>query len=248
MQHKERDRGDTSLIERITVITPNYKTPGLIKRLVEGLLGHYPQVRLLLIDNGSGDSSTEYIHKMAGSKYNIRAILNRINTGHGPAMHQGISICETPLVCLIDSDCIIQHKGALEYLAAPFSDPKVYATGEELLVDAGGNTKRKGAPYIHPSRLMIDRLKYWKLPPFNHHGAPVAANMFGVAKAGYKLVDVPKIDAYIHHPGHGLIKGPTHKKYGIPGWTLPKYYHPKDAPSAKQKLKDAHPILLGKWR
>lgn len=236
------------MVEEITVVTPNYKTPDLIKRLVEGLLERYPQVRLLLIDNGSDDASTKYVRKMARSKYNIRAILNQINTGHGPAMHQGIGICETRLVCLIDSDCVIQRKGALEYLAAPFSDSQVYATGEKLLVDAGGNTRKKGTPYIHPSRLMIDRLKYWKLPPFNHHGAPVAANMFGVAKAGYILVDLPKVDEYIHHPGHGLVKGGAHKKYGIPGWRLPVHYHPKDAPTARERLKGAQPVLLGKWR
>lgn len=236
------------VLEQITVVTPNYKTPGLIQQLVGGLLKFYPQVRLLLIDNGSGDASTEYIRKMASSKYNIRVILNQINTGHGPAMHQGIGYCETPLVCLIDSDCIIRRKGALEYLAAPFSDLKVYAAGEMLLVDAGGNTKKEGAPYIHPSRLMVSRPIYWKLPPFNHHGAPVAANMFGAAKTDYVLVDLPDVDKYIHHPGHGLVKGGSHKKHGIPGWTLPKYYHPKDAPTAKQRLKGAQPTLLGKWR
>lgn len=236
------------MLEQITVIIPNYKTPDLIKRLVEGLVGYYPQVRVLLIDNGSADASTEYIRKMADSKYNIRVILNKINTGHGPAMHQGIGYCETPLVCLVDSDCTIQRKGALEYLAVPFLDPEVYATGERLLVDPGGNTKKVGVPYMHPSRLMIDRLKYWKLPPFNHHGAPVAANIFGASKADYGLVNLPEVDKYIHHPGHGLIRGGTRVKYGIPGWRLPKHYYPKDAPTAEQRLKGAHPVLLGKWR
>lgn len=235
------------VLEQITVVTPNYRTPDLIKQLVGGLLRYYPQVRLLLIDNGSGDDSTEYIRSLASSKYNIRVILNQVNAGHGPAMHQGISICDTPLICLVDSDCIIQKAGGLELLVVPFSDPKVYATGERLLVDAGGNTKKKGAPYIHPSRLMIDRLKYWKLPPFNHHGAPVAANMFGAVKAGYRLVDLPGINEYMYHPGQGLIKSGSHKRFGIPGWRLPAHYHPKDAPTAEERLKDTRPVLLGKW-
>ena len=235
------------MLDQITIVTANYKTPDLIKRLVEGLLRHYPQVRLLLIDNGSKDASTEYIRKMATSKHNIQVILNKINVGHGPAMHQGIGCCETPLVCLIDSDCIIQKAGGLELLAAPFSDPEVYATGERLLVDPGGNTRNKGTPYVHPSRLMIDRKKYRKLPPFNHHGAPVAANMFGAAKAGYVLVNVPEINKYMHHPGQGLIKSGSHKKFGIPGWRLPAHYHPKNAPTAEQRLKNAKPVLLGEW-
>jgi glycosyltransferase involved in cell wall biosynthesis len=235
------------VLDQITIVTANYKTPALIKRLVEGLLGSYSQVRLLLIDNGSKDASTEYVRSLVDGKYNIKVILNQVNAGHGPAMHQGIGYCETPLVCLLDSDCIIQKAGGLELLAAPFSDPKVYATGELLRVDAGGNTRKKGAPYIHPSRLMIRRLTYWKLPPFNHHGAPVAANMFGAAKTGYRLVNIPEIDKYLHHPGRGLIKSGSHKRFGIPGWRLPAHYHPKDAPTAEQRLKGAEPVLLGKW-
>lgn len=234
-------------MEQVTVVTANYRTPDLIERLVIGLLKFYPRVRLLLIDNGSSDASTEYIRKMASGKYNIRVILNQVNAGHGPAMHQGIEYCDTPLVCLVDSDCVIQKAGGLELLAAPFSDSKVYATGELLLVDAGGNTKKKGAPYIHPSRLMVSRPVYWKLPPFNHHGAPVAANMFGATKAGYGLVNIPEINEYMYHPGQGLIKSGSHKKFGIPGWRLPAHYHPKDAPTAAQRLEGANPILLGKW-
>jgi hypothetical protein len=148
----------------------------------------------------------------------------------------------------LDSDCIIQKAGGLELLAAPFSDPKVYAAGELLRVDAGGNTRRKGALYIHPSRLMISRPIYWELPPFNHHGAPVAANMFGASKVGYRLVDIPEIDKYLHHPGQGLIKSGSHEKFGIPGWRLPVHYHPKNALTAEQRLEGANPILLGKWR
>lgn len=232
----------------VTVVIPNYKTLNLIQRIVEGLLKYYPQVRLLLIDNSSGDASTEYIKTMVSGKHNIRVILNHVNVGHGPAMHQGVGICETPLVCLVDSDCIIRRGDALEVMAAPFSDPKVYVVGEILHIDAGGNTRKKGPLYVHPSRMMIDRQKYWKLPPFNHHGAPVVLNIRGAIKAGYKLVHVPNLDKYFCHPGSGLRKGGSHRKYGIPGWHTDPYYLPEKAPTAVMKLKDAQPILLGEWR
>lgn len=236
------------MIKQITVVIPNYKTPNLIRRAVGGLLRYYPHVRLLLIDNHSRDASTKYIKKVAGSKYNIKAVLNHVNVGHGAAMHQGVYLSETPLVCLIDSDCIFRRSGFLEGMASHFSDPKVYAAGEVVRVDAGGNTRKKGARYVLPSRMMIDRQKYWKLPPFNHHGAPAAVNMFGATKAGYILVNVVNLDKYIHHPGRGLLKGGSHKKFGIPGWSSKKYYRPKNAQSAKQMLKNARPVILGEWR
>lgn len=236
------------MIEQVTVVIPNYKTPNLIERIVDGLLRYYPEIRLLLIDNNSADASTEYIKTMASSMHNIRAVLNHVNAGHGPAMHQGIGICETPLVCLIDSDCTIERADALEVMAAPFSDPAVYAVGEILHIDAGGNTRPTGSLYVHPSRMMIDRQKYWKLPPFNHHGAPVVLNIRGAVDAGYKLVNIPTLDKYFCHPGSGLQKGGSHKKYGIPGWHTKPYYLPENAPTAAAKLKDARPVLRGGWR
>lgn len=236
------------MLEQITVIVPNYRTPKLIRRVVEGLLKFYPQVRLLLIDNNSKDSSRKYIRRIVDRDHNIRAIFNHVNTGHGAAMHQGVLLSETRLVCLIDSDCIIKRKGALEGMASYFSDPKVYAVGESVLVDAGGNTRREGSLYILPSRMMIDRKKYLTLPSFNHHGAPAVLNIWGATASGYKLVNVPKLDKYIHHPGQGRTKGGSHRKVGIPGWNPGKQYHPKDGQTAEQRLKNAQPVILGEWR
>jgi len=236
------------LLDEVTVVIPNFKMPGLLKGLVDRLLKLYPDIRLLLIDNGSRDSSTAYISSMADSFYNIKVILNQVNAGHGPAMHQGMGLCETRLVCLMDSDCIVRRPGGLELLAEPFSDKSVYATGEMVLVDAGGNTKDEGEPYILPSRMMILCERYFGLEPFNHHGAPAVLNIRSADARGFRLVNLPDIDDYIHHPGQGLEKGPVHLTYGIPGWHHRKFYLPESAPSAAERLQKANPVVLGSWR
>lgn len=236
------------MIEQITVVIPNFKTPKLIRRAVEGLLRYYPEVRLLLIDNNSKDSSRKYVRKMADSGYNIKVVLNHINVGHGAAMHQGVHLSSTRLVCLIDSDCIFRRGGFLEGVRSYFSDPEMYAAGELVRVDEGGNTRKKGALYILPSRMMIDRKKYWTLPPFNHHGAPAVVNIQAAVRKGYRIVNVPKLDKYIHHPGHGLRKGGSHKRFGIPGWNSKKCYHPKNGQPPSARLKKARPVVLGEWR
>ena len=235
-------------MDSVTIVIPNYKLPGLTEGLVDKLLEHYPQVRLLLIDNGSEDESTEYVRKMAESQYNVRSVLNKINTGHGPSMHQGVLLCETQFICLVDNDCIVQKAGGLERLAAPFEDPEVYAAGEMVLVDAGGNTRDEGEPYILPARLMIRREWYAALAPFNHHGAPAVLNIRSAIAAGHKVEDVLGIDDYFHHPGRGLDKGSVHRAYGIPGWHHRTFYLPEDAPTAADRLKEAQPEILGEWR
>jgi len=50
----------------ITVLIVNVRALELTRGCVESLLAHYPDVRLLLIDNGSADQSTEYLRDVAG--------------------------------------------------------------------------------------------------------------------------------------------------------------------------------------
>jgi len=235
-------------LNEVTIVIPNYKLPGLLRGLVDKLLKFYPSVRLLLIDNGSEDDSTKYVRGIADSFYNIKSVINQVNVGHGPAMHQGVGLCETPLVCLMDNDCIVRKAGGFEVMAEPFSDPKVYATGEMVLVDLGGNTREEGEVYVLPSRMMIRRDWYVGLAPFCHHGAPAVLNIRSALSAGYEVVDLPEIDDYFHHPGHGLDKGPVHLAYGITGWHHRTYYLPESAPTAEERLKDAYPVVLGSWR
>jgi len=235
-------------LDKVTIVIANYKLPGLLRDLLNKLLRCYPNVRLLLIDNGSKDESTEYVREMASSEFNVRSILNQINVGHGPAMHQGVGVCETPFVCLMDNDCVVQKTGGLELMMEPFEDTAVYAVGELVLVDAGGNTRKVGEPYILPSRMMIRREMYATLAPFNHHGAPAILNIKSAVAAGFKVVGLPNIDDYFQHPGRGLDKGPVHKAYGIPGWHHRTYYLPEIAPTAAERLKGANPELLGTWR
>ena len=78
------------VIHKITVLIVNYRTLDLTRRCLESLLLFYPQAGVLLIDNGSGDDSSEYIAGVAARSRNITAIFNPTNHYHGPALDQGL--------------------------------------------------------------------------------------------------------------------------------------------------------------
>jgi glycosyltransferase involved in cell wall biosynthesis len=206
----------------VTVLIVNYRTLAVTRHCVETLLERYPDVALLLIDNGSADPSTDYLRELAARLNNVEVILNQRNRYHGPALDQGLRHCTTPYVFTLDSDCEIRQGGFLEAMRALFEDPLLYAVGELRYKSRYGYTfgygegarrgRRKRIPYIHPWGMLLDRLKYLTLAPFIHHGSPCLPNMRDADARGYQFRDFPMWD-FIEHFGRG-----TSSRHGYGIW------------------------------
>jgi glycosyltransferase involved in cell wall biosynthesis len=194
----------------VTVVMVNYRTLDLTRGCVEGLLSVYPDVPLLLVDNASGDASTEYLRTVAGAHDNVTAILNPSNRYHGPALDQAVRAATTPFAFTIDSDCEIRRGGFLEATLDRLEDPRGYAVGDLRFKSRFGYTyayerrtgRRRRIPYAHPAAMLLRRELYLRLPPFAHHGAPCLRNMAAAQRAGLAVHDFP-IDEYVHHLAGG---------------------------------------------
>lgn len=199
-------------VRDVTTLIVNYRTYKLTARCVESFLYHYSEADIILIDNGSCDESTEYFRTLAEENPNISSIINKENIYHGPALDQGIRASRSPLVFTLDSDCEIKRGGFLEEMLMFFNHPNMYAVGNMVYMDRFGyevlQAKRGCHPYIHPSRMLLDRAKYLGLERFIHHGSPAIKNMRHALHIGYRLIDFP-VDAYIDHIGRG-----TNSLYG----------------------------------
>src|SRR5215210_2081905 len=93
--------------DRISAVVVNYRTLELTRACVESLLAHYPDLTVILIDNGSGDESSRYVCRLGETMSNVRAVLNPRNLYHGPALDQGVRLARTKYVFTLDSDCEI---------------------------------------------------------------------------------------------------------------------------------------------
>lgn len=189
----------------------NFRTCDFTRRCVVSVLRHYPQVKLLLIDNGSRDASTEYIRDVANRVDNVTAIFNERNIYHGPAMDLGVRSCATSHVFTLDSDCEVVRGGFLEPMLTLFEDARLYAAGELRYksrygytfgyTDSASSGRRTRIKYIHPYAMLLDRSKYVNLHKFIHHGAPCIKNMRHAEQAGYTVQDFPVADFIVHHAG-----------------------------------------------
>jgi glycosyltransferase involved in cell wall biosynthesis len=190
-------------LDDLTTIIVNFRTLEQTRSCLHTLRDAYPTLRVIVIDNGSADDSTEFLQDFGASDEFARVIVNDKNLFHGPALHQGMQEADTRLAFLLDSDCEIQHGGFLEPLIEEFvRDPLLYAIGKRGYANRWGygpiSERERWTYYVHPFAAVVDREKYFMLPPFMHHGAPLYRNMWAATKAGYHLSHVTIEDHVVH--------------------------------------------------
>lgn len=97
----------------LSIVIANWNTKELIKQCVESIFQSVSQAldyEIIVIDNGSGDGSAQYLESLGSS---IKLILNSENKGYAKACNQGMKISRGKYILLLGSDTIMKQ-GTLE--------------------------------------------------------------------------------------------------------------------------------------
>jgi glycosyltransferase involved in cell wall biosynthesis len=191
----------------ITAVIINYQTPDLTKTALTSFRKFYPQIPILLIDNGSKDNTQEVLKRIIDINPDlIKLMANEKNLHHGPAMHQAIGLLQDEFILFLDSDCEVLKSGFVEKMRGTLeSDSHNYVVGKLIHMNKRGfdvAPDERSIKYIRPICMMIRRSLYKDLEPFQYHGAPCLKNMIAANERGYHLTDF-NIEEYIHHKGRG---------------------------------------------
>ena len=194
----------STLAQRITATIVNYRTPDLLTTAVESFRVHYPEIPLIIVDNGSDAETVRVVRNLVDrSGDTASAILLDTNIYHGPAMHRAMTAATTPYVFVLDSDTETHSGGFLEEMLEEFEHDDVYAVGEAITVNKRGFASRRGSITVVASAYMlIDRIKYGKLPPFIHHGLPVLNNFAAAERRGW-IIKSYRVGDCVTHLGRG---------------------------------------------
>ena len=91
----------------VTVVMPAYNEEGAIREAVaevqECVLDRIGGSSLLVVDDGSRDSTGVILDELAGGDARVR-VIHKANGGHGPALMTGLEQVESEWVFLVDSD------------------------------------------------------------------------------------------------------------------------------------------------
>jgi glycosyltransferase involved in cell wall biosynthesis len=192
--------------DRISAAVINYQTPDLLDTAVRSFHSHYPDVTVLVIDNGSSDESPAMIEALGAELGNVieTRVLNE-NRYHGPAMDLALRELQTDYVYIFDSDTATLRSGFLEQMMRLADRDGVYGVGQIVHVNKRGFAVREGIPVLVSAHMLINRNLYLTLPPFIHHGLPALANFKAASDRGLRLESYP-VAEYVKHFGRGTAE------------------------------------------
>jgi glycosyltransferase involved in cell wall biosynthesis len=93
----------------ISIIVPVYNTQNYLSRCIKSLLNQtYRQIEIILIDDGSTDSSLEICHQLASTDSRL-IVYHQSNKGVSAARNQGLLIASGDFVMFVDSDDYVDY-------------------------------------------------------------------------------------------------------------------------------------------
>ncbi len=136
-------RWGAPVTEPVSVIVPAYNEKEGIEAAVRSLAGgHYPDIEVVVVDDGSTDGTAALVEKMRLP--NVRVV--RVpNGGKSNALNTGIALARHDLIVTVDGDTIFEPDSIRE-LVQPFADPKVGAIAGNVKV---GNREKMVAAWQH---------------------------------------------------------------------------------------------------
>ena len=116
------------------IVIPVFNHLDYTRRCLDSIAANtgYPKYRVIVIDNGSGDGTGEYLR----SRRDLTVISNLKNEGYARACNQGAASSRGELLMFLNNDTEVRA-GWLNELAASISDPGVSIAGGKLLYPDG---------------------------------------------------------------------------------------------------------------
>lgn len=133
------------MIDQVTLIIPSYNNLRHLKNCYYSIRDHYPDVKLVLIDDGSNDGTFEWMHHLEDKDVTFLREYNRV--GHTILYDKGIKYANTPIVGILHADMIVgpnyienllKHLKPKTVVCGTRVEPPLHPPGnEKIILDFG---------------------------------------------------------------------------------------------------------------
>jgi len=124
---------------KIDVVMPVYNAESYLGDAVRSILHQsFTDFRLICVDDGSTDRSSEILRKLADEDARLK-ILQQENQGLVGALNKGLSACTAPLIARMDADDLSMPERFARQVDFLEHNPEVLAVGTSILeIDSEG--------------------------------------------------------------------------------------------------------------
>lgn len=117
----------------VDVVIVSYNERDRLLACCESALAAGPETRVIVVDNGSSDGSSDAVRGRLPSSDLLEM---ETNLGFGAAVNRGLAVGSAPFVLLLNNDARLRDD-SLEVLVSSMQDPRIAAAGPRLLGDSG---------------------------------------------------------------------------------------------------------------
>lgn len=140
MQTEDRNILNTEGSELFSVIIPCYNHAKFLRETIDSVLkSTYPNIEIIIVDDGSKDESKQVAEKLVSKYANITYVFQQ-NQGPGKARNNGISRAKGVYILPLDADDLISKEyitAAVDILKTDTDVKVVYAEAEKFMEKTG---------------------------------------------------------------------------------------------------------------
>jgi cellulose synthase/poly-beta-1,6-N-acetylglucosamine synthase-like glycosyltransferase len=112
----------------VTLLLAGYNEAEGIVATLESTWGSYPDMEVLVVDDGSSDEMTREARRFARTHPGVTVLRRSRRGGKSSALNFGLSVAKGEIVVVVDADSELGPR-AIERIISPFADPGVGAVG-----------------------------------------------------------------------------------------------------------------------
>ena len=159
----------------LSVIVPVYNSEKYLPDCIEGIINQsYKNIELILIDDGSADSSGDICDKYAAKDKRIR-VIHKENSGWSDAKNLGLSEANGDLIAFSDNDDVI--------------DGDMYEILINSLIDTNSDAAAAGYKKEYASIMPINKHPEIPSPSIIHGGKQLYENIIGKGSNEIKSIE-----------------------------------------------------------
>ena len=196
-----------SSIASLSIFLPAYNESANIERSVRILLSSAQEIKdleLIVVDDGSNDSTPEIVRGMIKKDARIRLVRHRTNLGYGAAIATGLRAAKKDWIFFADSDGQFDYKQIKKFIhsSAQFdlvigyrekrADPFIRLVNSKIYNLAVKIIYRFWVRDVNCAFKLIKRDAYNSIKPISSKGALVSAEiLIKVKRKNLKILELP---------------------------------------------------------